>query len=69
MIVTDTSGAANWVTNRAPTGTSEAIGDPVGSERLLRDLAERLRGERLRHYLHRLSDHERVDVPEGPHYR
>ena len=66
-IVTGTSGAAGWATSRSATGTSEAIGDPFGSAQLLRDLAERLRGERLRHYLHRLSDHERVDVPEGQH--
>jgi hypothetical protein len=66
-IVTGTSGAAGWATSRLATGTSEILGDSAGSARLLRDLAERLRGERLRHYLHRLSDHQRVDVPEGSH--
>jgi hypothetical protein len=65
-IVTGNSGAVGWTSSRSAFGTPESIGDPVGSARLLRDLAERLRGERLRHYLHRLSDHERVDVPEGP---
>ena len=65
MVVTGTSGAADWATNRVTIGTAEAIGDPAGSAQLLRNLAERLRGERLRHYLRRLSDHQRVDVPEG----
>ena len=66
-IVTGTSGAAGWATSRLATASYETLGDSAGSARLLRDLAERLRGERLRHYLHRLSDHERVDVPEGSH--
>jgi uncharacterized protein YjiS (DUF1127 family) len=65
-IVTGTNGAAGWATSRSATGTSEIFGDSAGSARLYRDLAERLRGERLRHYLHRLSDHQLVDVPEGP---
>ena len=54
------------------TGASRAApGEPVAasaradSEQLLLELAERLRGERLRHFLRRLPDHRRVDVPEG----
>jgi hypothetical protein len=54
------------VATRATNGIPETVGTQAGSAQLLRELAERLRGERLRHYLNRLSDHERVDVPEGP---
>jgi hypothetical protein len=61
-IVTGGSSAAG----RAASGIQKATGDRPNSAQLLRDLAERLRGERLRHYLHRLSHHERVDIPEGP---
>jgi hypothetical protein len=66
-IVTGTSSATSWVTSWAANGTPEAIGDQTASAQLLRELAERLRGERLRHYLHRMSDHRRVDIPEGMH--
>ena len=50
---------------RAAAGKPVAASERADSEQLLLELAERLRGERLRHFLHRLPDYRRVDVPEG----
>ena len=52
------------VSSVAP-GKPAAASEWADSEQLLLELAERLRGERLRHILHRLPDYRRVDVPEG----
>ena len=57
MIVTGAS--------RAAAEKPVAAGERADSEQLLLELAERLRGERLRHFLHRFPDYRRVDVPAG----